>query len=120
VGRDTVVGAACTVGEHTQLHACVIGAGCIIGANCKLQGCYLDAGVTVGDGCTLTAALVMSGAMLHANSTLEEGVILSYNVVVGAGHTVKAHTRLSLRKQVGNCESTAREHRVPDKCHDRS
>jgi translation initiation factor eIF-2B subunit epsilon len=99
VGRDTVVGAACTVGEHTQLHSCVIGAGCVIGANCKLEGCYLDAGVTVGDGCVLTSAMVLGGAMLHPNATLEEGVILSYNVVVGAGHTVKAHTRLSLRKQ---------------------
>lgn len=54
----------------------------------------------VGDNVTASAALLCAGVTVHAGAVLQPGVVLSYNVVVGARHTVPGLSTITLCKQL--------------------
>ncbi|KAK9841354.1 hypothetical protein WJX74_004422 [Apatococcus lobatus] len=105
IGHDTVIGPFCSIGEESEITACVLGKNCRIGKNVTMKHSYLLDDVRVEDGAILTSALVCSQAHIKADAQLLPGAVISYKVVVGAGHKVAQHLRISLCQQAETTSS---------------
>lgn len=54
----------------------------------------------LGDNVTASHALLCAGVTVHSGAVLQPGVVLSYNVVIGARHTVPGLSIITLCKQL--------------------
>lgn len=72
----------------------------IVGSGVTLKGAYLWKRVTIGNDCKITGSVLCDNVVVHRGVVINEGCILSYGVEVGPNFTLKARTRLSLKKPV--------------------
>eukprot|EP00123_Amoebidium_parasiticum_P018232 comp24137_c0_seq1/m.43888 comp24137_c0_seq1/g.43888 ORF comp24137_c0_seq1/g.43888 comp24137_c0_seq1/m.43888 type:complete len:666 (-) comp24137_c0_seq1:679-2676(-) len=96
VQENTIIGTGTVIGARTVVRNSVIGSQCRIGANCVIDGCYIWDDVTIGDGCTLTKGIICNRVVVEAGVTINAGAIVSFDVVIGAGHTVPEGAKLTL------------------------
>lgn len=96
LGRDSAIGSGSSLDEGSQVTCSVIGRNCHIGKGVQIKGCYIGDYVTVQDAAQLTSAMVCEGAVIMRNAKLQPGSIVSFKAVIGEGHEVPAHTRISL------------------------
>ncbi|KAL3149193.1 hypothetical protein ABBQ32_002021 [Trebouxia sp. C0010 RCD-2024] len=96
LGRDSVLGAGTSVDEGSQVRNSVIGRDCHIGKGVHIHGCYIHNGVTICDGAQLQSAVVCDGAVIMSEAVLCSRCIVSYQVVIAAGHKVPADALISL------------------------
>lgn len=109
VGRDSAVGNRSSLDEGTQVTCSVIGRNCHIGRGVRMDGCYIQDNVRVGDGAHLTSAMVCEGAVIMHDAVVQPGSVISFQAVIGAGHQVPAHTRISLCQSQNNQSSMVDE-----------
>lgn len=95
--EDVVIGPHSSLGANSSLTKTVVGRSCKVGENVTISGSYLWDDVVVEDGCCINRSIVCNSAIIKAGSTLEPGCVISYNVVVGPGHSVSAGTRIALQ-----------------------
>ena len=99
VGPGTVLGEGCAIGERSSVEASTLGRGAVVGADCDVRGSYVQRNVTIHDGARVTSAFLCEDVVVHAGAVVGKGAVLSYGVVVGAGHVVADYARLSLATQ---------------------
>ena len=99
VGPGTVLGEGCAIGERSSVEASTLGRGAVVGADCDVRGSYVQRNVTIHDGARVTSAFLCEDVVVPAGAVVGKGAVLSYGVVVGAGHVVADYARLSLATQ---------------------
>lgn len=92
VGRGSVIGPGVVVRNS------VIGKNCRIGEGAEIVGCVLGDEVTVHRRSSVRDSLLCDGVVVNEQSRVLPDCILSYNVVIDAGVTVPADSRISLAK----------------------
>lgn len=97
--EDVVIGRGSKIGANSHISHSSIGHYCVIGENVSIEGSYIWDNVVVEDNCTIRQAIVCDKVKLHAGVTVEEGCILSYEVVVDAGMTLTPGSRVTTKKQ---------------------
>ena len=70
----------------------------------EVTGSYVQKNVTIHDGATVTSAFLCEDVVVHAGAVVGKGAVLSYGVVIGAGHVVADYARLSLATQPAHDE----------------
>ena len=105
VGPGTVLGEGCAIGERSSVEASTLGRGAVVGADCDVRGSYVQSNVTIHDGARVTSAFLCEDVVVHAGAVVGKGAVLSYGVVVGAGHVVADYARLSLATQPARDEA---------------
>ena len=104
VGPGAVLGEGCAVGERSAVEASTLGRGVVVGKDCAVTGSYVQKNVTIHDGATVTSAFLCEDVVVHAGAVVGKGAVLSYGVVIGAGHVVADYARLSLATQPAHDE----------------
>ena len=99
IGFGSVIGEGCVVGAGSVVNASTLGRGVVIGKNCVVDGSYVQKNVVIHEGATVNAAFLCEDVVVHAGAVVGKGAVLSYGVVVGAGHVVADYARLSLATQ---------------------
>eukprot|EP00937_MAST-01D_sp_MAST-1D-sp2_P006801 g6801.t1 len=95
IGRDTAIGSGTSVGRHARVAQSVLGRGCKVGTGAVVTGSTLWEGVVVEDGARVDRALLCDGVVVRAGAVVGRGCVLSFGVVVGAGHVVPPFTRVT-------------------------
>ncbi|KAI4891276.1 hypothetical protein NFI96_016475 [Prochilodus magdalenae] len=90
IGRNTVIGANCSISNT------VIGANCVIGDGVVLDRAYIWNGVRIGSGVTVRQSLICDGVEVKHGVTLNEQCVLAYNVVVGPSICLPEGTVVSM------------------------
>ncbi|XP_056598541.1 translation initiation factor eIF-2B subunit epsilon-like [Triplophysa dalaica] len=90
IGRNTVIGANCTISNT------VIGANCVIGDNVILDRAYIWNKVHIANNVKVQQSVICDGGEVKQGVTLNEQCVLAYNVVVGPDITVPGGTVLSM------------------------
>ena len=67
-----------------------------------LNGAYLWNGVEIGDNCNVYNSVLCDNVGIRQGVTVNKGCILSFNVVIGAGVTLKEFSRITLKKPRGD------------------
>ncbi|SAM05978.1 hypothetical protein [Absidia glauca] len=99
VDENVQIGAGTVIGENSRVANSIIGRNCQIGANVTLVGVYLWDGVVIGNNCTVTKSILANNASVLENTTIEQGCLLSPNVVIGPNDAIHKYSRLSLHPQ---------------------
>ncbi|KAI8332925.1 nucleotide-diphospho-sugar transferase [Chlamydoabsidia padenii] len=99
VDENVQIGAGTVIGENSRVANSVIGRNCQIGANVTLVGVYLWDGVVIGNNCTVTKSILANYVSVLENTTIEQGCLLSPNVVIGPNDAIHKYSRLSLHPQ---------------------
>lgn len=96
LGQCTCIGSGTKVAGGTAITDSIIGRACKIGANVTIERCFIMGNVEIADGATLCDAFVCDGAVIGRNARLLTGCLVSYRCVIGEGHSVPAHMRITL------------------------
>ncbi|KJZ72433.1 hypothetical protein HIM_08236 [Hirsutella minnesotensis 3608] len=89
VGRDTAIGAACSISNS------VIGKGCKIGANVVLQDCHLWDGAIIEDGARISHAILADSVIIGKGCVISEGTLVATRVRISDGIKLEKGTVLS-------------------------
>lgn len=98
IEEDVVIARGTQIGEGTIVTRSILGKNVKIGKDCKIIDSFVWDNAVIDDGAFIYKSLVCNGAMIGKKSALSKGSIVSYNVVVGDGFTVKEHVRLTLKQ----------------------
>ncbi|XP_017578436.1 translation initiation factor eIF-2B subunit epsilon [Pygocentrus nattereri] len=90
IGRNTVIGANCSISNT------VIGANCVIGDGVVLDRAYIWNNVRIGSGVTVCQSLICDGVEVKDGVTLNEQCVLAYDVVVGPNISLPEGTVVSM------------------------
>ncbi|XP_036453332.1 translation initiation factor eIF-2B subunit epsilon [Colossoma macropomum] len=90
IGRNTVIGANCSISNT------VIGANCVIGDGVVLDRAYIWNNVRIGNGVTVCQSLICDGVEVKDGVTLNEQCVLAYDVVVGPNISLPEGTVVSM------------------------
>ncbi|GJP76699.1 hypothetical protein CLOP_g7168 [Closterium sp. NIES-67] len=99
IGPDTLLGEGTVVAERAQVKGSVLGAHCLVGEGAVVEGSFLWGGVTVGAGAVVRHAVLCDGVQVMAGGRVNEGCVLSFDVVVASDHVVPAGTRIAREQQ---------------------
>lgn len=95
INRRTVIGRDTSIGEGTVVSNSVIGRRCNIGRNVRIEGSYIWDDAAIADGAVVTSAIIANEAHLGRNCKVEPGALISYQVRIGDGITVKGPSRVT-------------------------
>uniref|UniRef100_A0A671KVD5 Translation initiation factor eIF-2B subunit epsilon-like n=1 Tax=Sinocyclocheilus anshuiensis TaxID=1608454 RepID=A0A671KVD5_9TELE len=90
IGRNTMIGANCTISNT------VIGANCVIGDNVTLDRAYIWNRVHIADDVKVKQSVICDNVEVKHRVVLNEQCVLAYNVVVGPDITLPEGTVLSM------------------------
>uniref|UniRef100_A0A8C2EVS9 Translation initiation factor eIF2B subunit epsilon n=1 Tax=Cyprinus carpio TaxID=7962 RepID=A0A8C2EVS9_CYPCA len=90
IGRNTVIGANCTISNT------VIGANCVIGDNVTLDRAYIWNRVHIANDVKVKQSVICDNVEVKHGVVLNEQCVLAYNVVVGPDITLQEGTVLSM------------------------
>uniref|UniRef100_A0A673L6N6 Translation initiation factor eIF2B subunit epsilon n=1 Tax=Sinocyclocheilus rhinocerous TaxID=307959 RepID=A0A673L6N6_9TELE len=90
IGRNTMIGANCTISNT------VIGANCVIGDNVTLDRAYIWNRVHIADDVKVKQSVICDNVEVKHGVVLNEQCVLAYNVVVGPDITLPEGTVLSM------------------------
>ncbi|MCI4376924.1 hypothetical protein PGIGA_G00197380 [Pangasianodon gigas] len=90
IGRNTVIGANCSLSNT------VIGANCLIGDGVVLDRAFIWNNVRIGDGVMVRQSVICDGVEVKHGVTLKPQCVLAYSVVVGPGVSLPEGTVVSL------------------------
>lgn len=97
--EDVVIGRGSKIGANSHISHSSIGHNCVIGENVSIEGSYIWDGVVIEDNCTICQAIICDHVEVRTGVTVQEGCILSYEVVVDANITLEAGSRLTTKQQ---------------------
>lgn len=95
IGRESILGAGASFGDHTSVLKSSVGRNCVIGKNVTIQGSFLWSNVVVEDNVSITNAILCDNVVIRKGAVIEEGCMLSFGVVIGEGFTLKAFTKVT-------------------------
>lgn len=95
IGRESILGAGSSFGDHTSVLKSAVGRNCVIGKNVTIQGSFLWSNVVVEDNVSITNAILCDNVVIRKGAVIEEGCVLSFGVVIGEGFTLKAFTKVT-------------------------
>lgn len=95
IGRQSILGAGSSFGDHTSVLKSSVGRNCTIGKNVTIQGSFLWSNVTVEDDVSITNAILCDNVVVRKGAVIEEGCVLSFGVVIGEGFTLKAFSKVT-------------------------
>ncbi|CAZ81193.1 unnamed protein product [Tuber melanosporum] len=101
----TIIGTNTSVGEGSVVGTSTIGRNCEIGSGVVVDGSYVWDGVAIGDGCRIYSSIIANGVKLGKDCIVERGALISYNVHIPDGTTVKAGSRISTYKRKSDIDS---------------
>ncbi|KAG0125997.1 nucleotide-diphospho-sugar transferase [Tuber indicum] len=101
----TIIGTNTSVGEGSVVGTSTIGRNCEIGSGVIVDGSYVWDGVAIGDGCRIYSSIIANGVKLGKDCIVERGALISYNVHIPDGTTVKAGSRISTYKRKSDTDS---------------
>lgn len=90
IGRNTVIGANCTISNT------VIGANCVIGDNVTLERAYIWNKVHIANNVKVKQSVICDCVEVKHGVVLNDQCVLAYNVVVGPDITLQEGTILSM------------------------
>ncbi|XP_067219528.1 translation initiation factor eIF-2B subunit epsilon [Chanodichthys erythropterus] len=90
IGRNTVIGAKCTISNT------VIGANCVIGDNVTLERAYIWNRVHIANNVKVKQSVICDCVEVKHGVVLNDQCVLAYNVVVGPDITLQEGTVLSM------------------------
>ncbi|XP_067308252.1 translation initiation factor eIF-2B subunit epsilon [Pseudorasbora parva] len=90
IGRNTVIGANCTISNT------VIGANCVIGDNVTLERAYIWNKVHIANNVKVKQSVICDCVVVKHGVVLNDQCVLAYNVVVGPDITLQEGTVLSM------------------------
>lgn len=90
IGRNTVIGANCSISNT------VIGANCVIGDNVTLERAYIWNRVHIANNVKVKQSVICDGVEVKHGVVLNEQCVLAYNVVVGPDIALPAGTVVSM------------------------
>uniref|UniRef100_A0A671RGG5 Translation initiation factor eIF2B subunit epsilon n=1 Tax=Sinocyclocheilus anshuiensis TaxID=1608454 RepID=A0A671RGG5_9TELE len=90
IGRNTMIGANCTISNT------VIGANCVIGDNVTLDRAYIWNRVHIANDVKVKQSVICDNVEVKHGVVLNEQCVLAYNVVVGPDITLQEGTVLSM------------------------
>ena len=99
IGGGCVIGDGCVIGPGAVIERSTLGRGAVVGANARLTGSYVMTNARIAPIAVVTSALIYEGAVIHESARVGKGAIISYDVVVGSGHSVPDYSRISLAPQ---------------------
>ena len=85
-----------SVGENTKIKNSVIGRNCKIGKNDIIDGSIIWDGVTIQDNVTVVDSLICDNVMIKSSSNINEGCVISFDVIVGDNISLEPFTKLTL------------------------
>lgn len=97
--EDVVIGRGTAIGGNSRISHCSIGHNCVIGENVNIEGSYIWDDVVIEDNCSIHRAIICDHVEVRAGVTIEEGCILSYEVIVDANMRLTAGSRLTTKQQ---------------------
>lgn len=97
--EDVVIGRGTAIGGNSRISHCSIGHNCVIGENVNIEGSYIWDDVVIEDNCSIRRAIICDRVEVRAGVTIEEGCILSYEVIVDANMRLAAGSRLTTKQQ---------------------
>ncbi|KAF4512068.1 hypothetical protein G6O67_001250 [Ophiocordyceps sinensis] len=102
IGKDTTVGAACSISNS------VIGRGCRIGANVVIERSYIWDNTTIEDGTRISHSILADSVVVGARCSLPAGTLVSACVRIGDGITLDESVVLSAVSSTGEsiCKDT--------------
>ena len=101
----TIIGTGASVGEGSVVGISTIGRNCEIGSGAVIDGSYIWDDVTIGDGCRVYSSVIANGVKLGKDCIVEKGALISYNVNVPDGTTVKAGSRITAYTRKSDTDS---------------
>eukprot|EP01025_Chloroclados_australasicus_P039217 TRINITY_DN4049_c0_g1_i4.p1 TRINITY_DN4049_c0_g1~~TRINITY_DN4049_c0_g1_i4.p1 ORF type:complete len:811 (+),score=137.04 TRINITY_DN4049_c0_g1_i4:333-2435(+) len=101
IERGSVIGVGSVLRSGCQVYESVIGNNCIIGHGVIVRNCYLMDNVQVNEGAVLNNSILCDNVVILQGVTVNSNCILSYNVVIAAGHEVPTGSLISLYQQSG-------------------
>ncbi|KAG7196198.1 uncharacterized protein KQ657_000210 [Scheffersomyces spartinae] len=102
IGKCTAIGTGTSIGEGSNISDSVIGRNCLIGANVTIQNSYVWDNAIIEDDAQISHAIIASHATVKKDASLSPGVVVGFNVVIGAGKHIPRHTRLVERPIIRN------------------
>lgn len=90
IGRNTVIGANCSISNT------VIGANCVIGDNVTLERAYIWNRVHIANNVKVKQSVICDGVEVKHGVVLNEQCVLAYNVVVGPDIALPVGTVVSM------------------------
>lgn len=99
VGRKTVLGAAASVGEQSEITNSVVGRRCVIGKRVKIDGAYIWDDARIGDDTTIQNAIVANEASIGKGCKILPGALISYGVRIADGTVVQGTSRITKLKR---------------------
>ncbi|XP_056326828.1 translation initiation factor eIF-2B subunit epsilon [Danio aesculapii] len=90
IGRNTVIGANCSISNT------VIGANCVIGDNVTLERAYIWNRVHIANNVKVKQSVICDGVKVKQGVLLNEQCVLAYNVMVGPDIALPAGTVVSM------------------------
>ncbi|CUS10573.1 unnamed protein product [Tuber aestivum] len=101
----TIIGADTSVGEGSVVGTSTIGRNCDIGSGVVIDGSYIWDDVAIGDGCRIYGSVIANGVKLGKDCIVERGALISYNVNILDGITIKAGSRITAYKRKSDTDS---------------
>lgn len=95
IGRDTRIGAACSISNS------VIGRGCRIGANVVVERSYIWDNTTIEDGARISHSILADSVVLGARCSLPAGSLVSARVRIGEDVALAESFTLSTVRSTG-------------------
>ncbi|KAG0634151.1 nucleotide-diphospho-sugar transferase, partial [Tuber brumale] len=101
----TIIGTNTSVGEGSVVGTSTIGRNCEIGSGVVIDGSYVWDGVAIGDRCRVYNSIIANGVRLGKDCIVERGALISFNVHIPDGTTVKAGSRITAYKRKSDTDS---------------
>jgi translation initiation factor eIF-2B subunit epsilon len=108
VKPHSVLGSGTSIGANSTVTACVLGRNVRIGANVVLNRVYVWDNAVIDDGCSIIKSIIANNAHIGANTVIESGSVISFDVAVPAGSTIRGFSKISNydRKQAAAAAAT--------------
>lgn len=96
IGSNCVIGADTEIGADTSLVSATVGRNCKIGKGVKIEHAMIWDNVVIEDGVHISKSVICDDVRIGAGCIVPRGAILSFGVVVEAGHRVPEFSRVTL------------------------
>jgi translation initiation factor eIF-2B subunit epsilon len=95
IRTKSVIGANCKIGKNTIISNSVIGTNCKIGDNVIVENSFIWSRAIIGSRSVIKQAVVADAARIGEGCILEPGALVSFDVVIDNGITVKGESRIT-------------------------
>jgi translation initiation factor eIF-2B subunit epsilon len=112
IKAKSVIGANCKIGRNTVISNSVIGPSCKIGDNVVVENSFIWTHATIGSRSIIKQAIVADYAQIGDSCILEPGALVSFDVVIDNGITVKGSSRITRMRHKFNSTNEIEQAKV--------